>query len=53
VGGELMSAAEGVAREIGAAFVEVTAGRHRPDAARLYTELGYDATVAAYLRKKL
>jgi len=53
VGGELMAAAEGVAREIGAAFVEVTAGRHRPDAARLYTELGYDASVAAYLRKRI
>jgi GNAT superfamily N-acetyltransferase len=53
VGGELMDAAEGVAREVGAAFVEVTAGRHRPDAARLYTERGYDATVAAYLRKRI
>jgi len=53
VGRELMEAAEGVGREVGAAFVEVTVGRHRPDAARLYTELGYDATVAAYLRKKL
>jgi GNAT superfamily N-acetyltransferase len=53
VGGELMTAAEEVGREIGAAFVEVTAGRHRPEAARLYTDLGYDATVAAYLRKRI
>jgi GNAT superfamily N-acetyltransferase len=53
VGGDLMAAAEDVARELGAAFVEVTAGRHRPEAARLYTELGYDATVAAYLRKRI
>jgi len=53
VGGDLMAAAEGVARELGAAFVEVTAGRHRPEAARLYTDLGYDATVAAYLRKRI
>jgi GNAT superfamily N-acetyltransferase len=53
VGGDLMAAAENVGREVGAAFVEVTAGRHRPEAARLYTELGYDATVAAYLRKKI
>jgi GNAT superfamily N-acetyltransferase len=53
VGRQLMEAAEGVGREIGAAFVEVTAGHHRPDAARLYVELGYDASVAAYLRKRL
>jgi predicted N-acetyltransferase YhbS len=53
VGGDLMAAAEDVARELGAAFVEVTAGRHRPEAARLYTDLGYDATVAAYLRKRI
>jgi len=37
----------------GAAFVELTAGHHRPDARHLYESLGYDATVAAYLRKKL
>jgi hypothetical protein len=30
-----------------------SAGRHRPDAQRLYEELGYDGTVAAYLRKRL
>ncbi len=53
VGRRLMEAAEDVAREVGAAFVEVTAGHHRPDAARLYVELGYDASVAAYLRKRI
>jgi hypothetical protein len=31
----------------------VTAGHHRPEARRLYEDLGYDATVAAYLRKRL
>ena len=36
-----------------AAFVEVTAGHHRPEAYRFYESMGYDATVTAYLRKKL
>jgi GNAT superfamily N-acetyltransferase len=53
VGGALMTEAERVATDLGAAFIEVTAGRHRPDAQRLYEALGYDASVAAYLRKKL
>jgi GNAT superfamily N-acetyltransferase len=53
VGRQLMAEAERVAAELGAAFIEVTAGHHRPDARRLYESLGYDATVAAYLRKKL
>jgi GNAT superfamily N-acetyltransferase len=53
VGGALMSEAERVATELGAAFIEVTAGHHRPEARRLYETLGYDASVAAYLRKKL
>jgi GNAT superfamily N-acetyltransferase len=53
IGRLLMEEAERVGREIDAAFVEVTAGRHRPDALRLYEELGYDPTVAAYLRKRL
>jgi hypothetical protein len=48
-----MSEAERVAVELGAAFIEVTAGHHRPEARRLYETLGYDASVAAYLRKKL
>jgi predicted N-acetyltransferase YhbS len=53
VGHRLMEEAERVAAELGAAFVEVTAGHHRPDARRLYESLGYDASIAAYLRKKL
>jgi GNAT superfamily N-acetyltransferase len=53
IGRLLMEEAERVGTELGAAFVEVTAGHHRPDAFRLYEELGYDASVAAYLRKRL
>ena len=53
VGHLLMEEAERIARELGAAFVEVTAGHHRPDARHLYESLGYDASVAAYLRKRL
>jgi len=53
IGHLLMEEAERYAREIGAAFVEVTAGHHRPDARHLYESLGYDATVTAYLRKRL
>jgi predicted nucleic acid-binding Zn-ribbon protein len=45
--------AERVGAELGAAFTEITAGHHRPEARRLYESLGYDATVTAYLRKKL
>jgi GNAT superfamily N-acetyltransferase len=53
VGHLLMTEAERIAGELGAAFVEVTAGHHRPEARRLYESMGYDASVAAYLRKKL
>lgn len=53
VGHLLMAEAERIAGELGAAFVEVTAGHHRPEARRLYESMGYDASVAAYLRKKL
>lgn len=53
VGHHLMAEAERFARERGAAFVEVTAGRHRPEARHLYESLGYDASVTAYLRKRL
>jgi GNAT superfamily N-acetyltransferase len=49
----LMAEAERIAREGSAAFIEVTAGHHRPEARQLYEALGYDASVAAYLRKKL
>jgi len=53
VGRLLMEEAERVGTELGAAWSEVTAGHHRADAFRLYEELGYDASVAAYLRKRL
>ena len=53
VGHLLMEEAERIGRELGAAYVEVTAGHHRPDARHLYESLGYDASVAAYLRKRL
>ncbi len=53
VGHLLMEEAERIGQELGAAFVEVTAGRHRADAQHLYEALGYDAAVAAYLRKRL
>ena len=53
VGRMLMEEAERLGREVGAAFAEVTAGHHRPDARRLYEDLGYDGSVAAYFRKRL
>lgn len=53
VGHALMTEAERIASELGAAFVEVTSGHHRPEARRLYESMGYDASIAAYLRKKL
>lgn len=53
VGRTLMAEAERIGLELGASFVEITAGHHRPEARHLYESLGYDATVAAYLRKKL
>jgi ribosomal protein S18 acetylase RimI-like enzyme len=53
VGRGLMAEAERIGAELGAGFVELTAGHHRPEARHLYESLGYDATVTAYLRKKL
>ena len=53
VGHALMAEAERAAREVRAAFIEVTAGHHRAEAKHLYESLGYDATVTAYLRKRL
>lgn len=53
VGRALMAEAERIGREVGATFVEVTAGHHRPEARHLYESLGYDSSVTAYLRKKL
>jgi ribosomal protein S18 acetylase RimI-like enzyme len=52
IGRQLMTEAERVARERGAAFLEVTAGHHRPEARKLFESLGYDAGLAAYLRKR-
>jgi GNAT superfamily N-acetyltransferase len=52
IGRLLIADAERVAREGGAAFVEITAGHHRPEARQLYESLGYDAGVTAYLRKR-
>ena len=53
IGRLLLADVDRLAREGGAAFVEVTAGHHRPDARRLYESLGYDAAVTTYLRKRL
>ena len=53
VGRTLMAEAERVGVALGAAFIEVTAGHHRPEARHLYESIGYDASVTAYLRKKL
>jgi GNAT superfamily N-acetyltransferase len=53
VGRALIAEAERIGTDLGAAFAEITAGHHRPEARRLYEAVGYDATVAAYLRKRL
>lgn len=53
VGRRLLGEVERLAKELRAAFVEVTAGHHRPDARHLYESLGYDAGLTAYLRKRL
>jgi len=53
IGHLLMGEAERIGRAHGAAFIEVTAGHHRPEARQLYEALGYDASVTAYLRKRL
>jgi GNAT superfamily N-acetyltransferase len=53
VGHLLMDEAEQIGRELGAAFIEVTGGHHRPEARHLYESLGYDPNVAAYFRKRL
>ena len=53
VGHVLMLEAERIARAAGAAFIEVTAGRHRPEALHLYEAVGYETGVATYLRKRL
>ena len=53
VGRALIGEAERIGLELGGAYVELTAGHHRPEARHLYESLGYDSTVTAYLRKKL
>jgi ribosomal protein S18 acetylase RimI-like enzyme len=53
IGHILMSTAEEVARETGCAFIEITAGRHRPEAQHLYEAVGYETGIANYLRKRL
>jgi GNAT superfamily N-acetyltransferase len=53
VGRRLLGEVERLAIELRAAFVEVTAGHHRPDARHLYESLGYDAGLTAYLRRRL
>jgi GNAT superfamily N-acetyltransferase len=53
VGRLLMEEAEKAAREVSAAFVEVTAGHHRPDARHLFESLGYESGVTTYLRKRI
>ncbi len=53
IGRLLMQAPEQQAKAAGAAWLEVTAGHHRPDARRLFESLGYDPGVAAYLRKRV
>jgi len=52
IGHLLMAEAERVAREEGAAYLEITAGHHRPEARQLYESLGYEAGVTTYLRKR-
>lgn len=52
IGRQLMTEAERVAVGRGAAFLEITAGHHRPEARKLFESLGYDAGLAAYLRKR-
>lgn len=53
VGAALLAEVERIAREAGAAFVEVTSGHHRPEATRLYEHVGFDPTLTTYLRKRL
>jgi hypothetical protein len=47
-----MAEAEAIAVGIDAAFLEVTAGHHRPGARRLFEAAGYDASLTSYLRKR-
>ena len=53
IGHLLLQTAEDIARETGCAFIEITAGRHRPEAQHLYEAVGYETGIANYLRKRL
>lgn len=53
IGRVLMAEAERIGHDRSAAFIEITAGHHRPAARHLYDSLGYDASLTAYLRKRL
>jgi GNAT superfamily N-acetyltransferase len=48
----LLADVERLGRDEGVAFLEVTAGHHRPDARHLFESVGYDASVTTYLRKR-
>ena len=48
----LLADVERFGRDEGVAFLEVTAGHHRPDARHLFESVGYDASVTTYLRKR-
>jgi ribosomal protein S18 acetylase RimI-like enzyme len=48
----LLAEVERLGREEGVAFLEVTAGHHRPDARHLFESVGFDASVTTYLRKR-
>ena len=52
IGRRLIEETERIASELGSAFVEVTAGHHRPDARRLFESVGFDSSLTAYLRKR-
>jgi GNAT superfamily N-acetyltransferase len=49
----LLADVERIAIDDGVSFLEVTAGRHRPEARQLFESLGYEATVTSYLRRRL
>jgi GNAT superfamily N-acetyltransferase len=53
IGNRLLAEAERLGAEVGAAFVEVTAGHHRPEARSLFESRGYDSTLTTYLRRRL
>jgi GNAT superfamily N-acetyltransferase len=52
IGRALLAEVDRIAGEVGAAFIEVTAGHHRHDARRLFEAAGFDASLTTYLRKR-